>query len=151
MKKIDGQIMKRLVLAGIVIAALACSAEAQQTSARPGNSAGSTVEGVGVATPSRLTPFAASKGTDILRHRSAAGTPCLTVGGFPRAHFINKQLFDHVITVKNDCAQRINLQVCYYQSQDCINMQVPGDETKQAILGTLPMTATFRFEFREKF
>lgn len=30
-------------------------------------------------------------------------------------------------------------------------MEVPGDEHKEAILGTMPSTKDFRFEFREKF
>ena len=143
--------MIRVVLAGIFLATCAWRADAQSATDLFGNRSGTDVQGVGVAAPSRLLPFAASNGTDILRHRSPTGLPCLTVAGFPRAHFVNKTLYDHVISVKNDCAERIALQVCYYQSDDCINMQVPGDETKEAILGTLPMTPTFRFEFREKF
>jgi hypothetical protein len=30
-------------------------------------------------------------------------------------------------------------------------MEVPGDERKEAILGTLPAMKDFRFEFRERF
>jgi len=43
------------------------------------------------------------------------------------------------------------MQVCYYQTQECIPMDIPGDETKEAILGTMPSTKDFRFDFREKF
>ena len=35
--------------------------------------------------------------------------------------------------------------------QDCIPMEISGEERKEAILGTLPSTKDFRFEFREKF
>ena len=143
--------MVRLVLAGMMVTTLAWRADAQSAPNSFANPSVADVQGVGVTTPSQLAPFGASNGTDILRHRSPTGATCLSVGGFARPHFVNKQLFDHVITVKNDCAQRIALQVCYYQSEDCINIQVPGDETKQAVLGTLPRMATFRFEFREKF
>jgi hypothetical protein len=30
-------------------------------------------------------------------------------------------------------------------------MEVPGNERKEAVLGTLPSMKDFRFEFREKF
>jgi hypothetical protein len=43
------------------------------------------------------------------------------------------------------------MRVCYYESQECIPMEIPGGERKEAILGTLPSTKDFRFEFREKF
>jgi hypothetical protein len=139
--------MIRLLLAGIVVAAVGWRADAQDAFDPLANSSGGVVEGVGIPAPS----VEASNGTDILRHRGTTGAPCLDVGGLARPHIVNKTLYDHVIVVKNDCPQRIALQVCYYQSQDCIQMQVPGDETREAILGTLPMTQDFQFEFREKF
>jgi hypothetical protein len=105
----------------------------------------------GTSIPQPLPTFGASGGTGILRHRDATGRPCLAVGGFARPHIIESNLYDHVITVTNICAKRISLQVCYYESQDCVSMDVPGDGTKEAILGTLPSTKDFRFAFREKF
>ena len=95
--------------------------------------------------------FGASSGTDILRHRGPTGSPCLAVAGFARPHATNSNVYDHVITVKNSCAQRITIQICYYRSQDCLPMEVPGGERKEAVLGSLPAVRDFRFEFREKF
>jgi hypothetical protein len=43
------------------------------------------------------------------------------------------------------------MQVCYYQTRDCISMEISGGEHKEAVLGTLPSVTNFRFEFREKF
>jgi hypothetical protein len=93
----------------------------------------------------------ASKGNDILRHRDFTGKPCLIVGAFARPHTINPQLYDHVITATNGCPQRIVMRVCYYQSEDCIQMEVPGSQRREAILGTLPSAKDFRYEFQEKF
>ena len=135
---------------GLVVG-IACAANAQgtvtpfETPSRP------SLGGVGVRAPSQPPVFGASRGTEILRHRGLAGQPCLWVGGFARPHTENQNLYDHVITVKNSCAQRITMQVCYYEFPECIPIEIPGGERKEAILGTLPSMKDFRFEFREKF
>jgi hypothetical protein len=95
--------------------------------------------------------FAPSGGDEILRHRDVYGKPCLLVTGSARARRFSPNLYDHVIAVVNSCHHRIVIRVCYYHSQDCIPMEIPGEERKEAILGTLPSTKDFRFEFREKF
>lgn len=95
--------------------------------------------------------FQASGANEVLRHRDFAGKPCLVVDGLARAHAADPNLYDDVIEVANSCPQRIAIQVCYYQSEDCIPMDIPGDERKEAILGILPSIKDFRFEFREKF
>jgi hypothetical protein len=105
----------------------------------------------GMENPETLPGFQASGGNEILRHRDFTGAPCLAVGGFARPQAIDPNLYEDVIAVANSCPQRISLQVCYYQSEDCIPMDVPGGERKEAVLGILPSTTEFRFEFREKF
>ena len=95
--------------------------------------------------------FGASAGSEMLRHRSPTGSPCLEVNGFSRRHTVNSNLYDHVVSATNSCAQSIRLQVCYFSSEDCVPMEVPGDERKEAILGTMPAMQDFRFEFKEKF
>ena len=121
--------MIRIVVALIWLAVIACSASAQSATNR----------------------FGASAGNEILRHRDFTGKPCLSVGGLARPHTVNPNLYDHVINVRNSCPQRIAITVCYFQSQDCIRMEIPGGESKEAILGTLPSIRDFRFDFREKF
>jgi hypothetical protein len=95
--------------------------------------------------------FGSSGGTEVLRHRGPYGNPCITIGGYPRAHTINPQLYDHVIRATNSCPQSISIRVCYFESEDCISIDVPGNETKEATLGTLPSVKDFRFDFKEKF
>ena len=95
--------------------------------------------------------FAPSGGDEILRHRDVYGKPCLLVTGSARARRFSPNLYDHVVAVVNSCHQRIVIRVCYYNSQNCIPMEIPGEERKEAILGTLPSIKDFRFEFREKF
>lgn len=138
-----------LILIGLAVTAVAASAQSGTTvfdNSRP------VTGGVGIRPPADLTPsFGASGNTEILRHRDFSGKPCLMVSGFARAHTIDAHLYDHVITVHNNCPQRIAMQVCYYQSRDCIPLEIPGGERKETILGTLPSIKDFRFEFREKF
>jgi hypothetical protein len=95
--------------------------------------------------------FGSSGGTDVLRHRGPAGNPCLIVTGYARRHTIDHNLYDHIVSAVNSCAQRITIRACYYQSQDCVSIDIPGNETKEAILGTLPSARDFRFDFTEKF
>ena len=138
--------MNRVVVALIAFTAVSAPALAQNETSRPMMGAS------GVRSPSEEGPtFGASSSNDILRHRSPIGTPCLTVAGFPRPHVVNPNVYDHVISAKNSCAQRITIQICYYKSLDCMPLEVPGGERKEAVLGTLPGAKEFRFEFKEKF
>lgn len=142
--------MGRLPVIFIWLATLGNSASAQ--SGLPlGNSSGPAFGGAGVRAPIAPPTFGASKGDEILRHRGPTGKPCLMVTGSARPHTVNRNLYDHVVTVTNSCAQRIALRICYYNSQDCIPIEIPGGERKEAVLGTLPSTRDFRFEYREKF
>jgi len=138
--------MIRVVVALIALAAISAPASAQDETSRP------TLGGVGVRAPTEVGPtFGPSSSNEILRHRSPIGIPCLAVSGFARPHVVNPNVYDHVIAAKNSCPQRITIKVCYYKSLDCIPMEVPGGERKEAVLGTLPATKDFRFEFREQF
>jgi hypothetical protein len=105
----------------------------------------------GLHIPAETRTFGSSGNTDILRHRDATGKPCVSIGGFSRPHIINEHLYDHVIVGVNTCAQRIKVQVCYYNSTSCVPLEVPGGERREVILGTQPAEKDFRFEFREKF
>jgi hypothetical protein len=110
-----------------------------------------TLGSSGVLNPEALPELQESGRNDVPRHMAFTGTPCLTVLGIARRQTIDPNLYDDVIEVANNCPQRIALQVCYYQSADCIPMEVPGNESREAILGILPSAADFRFEFREKY
>lgn len=112
----------------------------------------STAGGTSGVQDSHILPSLRASGNDeILRHRDFAGKPCLAVTGVAQPHTDNPDLYDDIITVVNSCPQRIAIQVCYYGSEECIPMEIPGNERKEAILGILPSMQDFRFEFHEKF
>jgi hypothetical protein len=144
--------MNRSCIVFIWLIAFGAGAHAQSGIMPLGNSSRATMGAtVGLERPDNTPLIGATAGTAILRHRDFTGKPCLTVGGFARRHTINPNMYDHVILTVNGCPQRIAIQVCYYNSQDCIPVEIPGNEQKEAILGTLPGEKDFRFEFREKF
>ena len=117
--------MTRVVVALIAFTAVSAPALAQNETSQP------TVGASGVRPPEEVGPtFGASSGNEILRHRSPIGTPCLDSAGFPRPHIVNPNVYDHVISAKNSCAQRITIQVCYYKSLDCMPLEVPGRRAK---------------------
>lgn len=103
----------------------------------------------GVAIPP--TSAAEARGTFTPRHRSPSGTLCMRVAGMARPFSTNSNLFNHWIYAENVCSDRIRLQICYFSTNSCINMDVAGRERKEAILGTLPSVRDFRYEYREKF
>jgi hypothetical protein len=107
--------------------------------------------GIGASGGLAVPNLQASRGNDVLRHRDFTGKPCLVIGGYARPHTVDRNLYDHVISVRNNCPQRIALQVCYYRTQDCVSIEVSGADRKETILGTLPSQKDFPFEFREKF
>jgi hypothetical protein len=147
---VDIMLSMRLAMIGLVVFAYSAFAQNEMTPAD--RSSSSTMVGTGMMQSRVDIPsFGASADTKTLRHKDFTGAPCLQVSGYARAHLIDKNLFDHVVTVQNNCPQRIALSVCYYHSQECVPVEVPGHERKETILGTLPAQKDFRFEFREKF
>lgn len=75
----------------------------------------------------------------------------MRVVGMARATSSTSNLFNHWIYAENICNERIRMQVCYFSTSSCINMDVAGRERKEAILGTLPSVKDFRYEYRERF
>lgn len=147
-------LIARVALGSIWFLANACPASAQSVTSPPLEGlSGPTVGGTsGMRNGLRIRPsFGASSGVAVLRHRDFTGKPCLEINGFARPHISGSNLYDHVVNAINNCPQRIAMQVCYYHSDECVPVDIPGHEHKEVILGSLPSAKDFRFEFREKF
>ena len=122
----------------------------------PGAQAQSSSSGIvgaagGAALPRQRARITGAENLDLMRHRSATGRVCLNVSGFVRPFATNKNLYDHVIVAWNKCPEVIKMKVCYYHSQNCVNMTVPSLSHKEIVLGTMPSTPDFRYVFREQF
>ena len=151
-KKLRGSIFRSLSL-GLLLVSPGSVLQAQDTLSPPAGTlsrptAGSSA-GAATARPPRI--ITGSQDTEILRHRDFGGKPCLAIGGFAGPHATNSNLYDHVIEIKNGCAQSIKTQICYLRSLECITLDVQGHMTKEGILGTLPSIKDFQYEFRERF
>ena len=84
-------------------------------------------------------------------HLGPTGKPCLSVNGGAEPQIVNPKIFTHMIMASNNCSQLIKIQVCYYQSQQCVPLEVPGYGRKEIVLGIMPSMNQFRFEYRELF
>jgi hypothetical protein len=100
---------------------------------------------------SRLTLQGSGRNAAFSVHRDALNRPCLEIEAASRRHVINPDVFDHVVSVYNNCLMPIKLRVCYYKSDHCIDMQVSAKQRKDGILGIFPNMQYFRYSFREQF
>jgi hypothetical protein len=139
----------RIYLAFAVLIALSGSIRAQGLSVPLGG--GNVVGGAGGLAPPPRTPLLSGANTGTRSHVGPTGRACLTVNGEALRETINPNLFEHMIIAQNECSQRIKLQVCYYQSQQCVAMNVPPYGRQDLVLGIMPAMSEFRFEFRELF
>lgn len=99
----------------------------------------------------RLTLQSAGNNAALAVHHDLVGKPCLDMEAAARSHVINPDVYDHVISVYNHCLQTIKLHVCYYHSDHCIDMEIPGSQRRDGILGVYPNMKYFRYSYREKF
>ena len=99
---------------------------------------------------SRLTLQGAGDNAALFVHRDALGRPCLDFEAGARAHVINPNVYDHVVSVYNRCSKQIKLSVCYFGSDRCIDMEVPPLARKDGILGIYPSMQYFRYSYKEK-
>jgi hypothetical protein len=84
-------------------------------------------------------------------HMGPTGKPCLALQGDAQAQAINKNIFEHRVTAKNNCGRNIKVKVCYHNSQDCIIMDVPPWGRRDSVLGIYPALKDFRYDAKEQF
>lgn len=98
----------------------------------------------------RSTLQAPGTNTELRTHRNALGKPCLDFEAISRAHLSNTDIYDNIVSIKNQCAQRIMVKVCYFGSDSCIDVEVPAFQRKDVILGVRPQSQYFRYSYKEK-
>jgi hypothetical protein len=97
--------------------------------------------GVGIASPNETNR----------RHLGPTGKPCLSLTGSSKPQLVNHNMINHSVSVSNSCGQRLKVNVCYYRTQECIMIDVPPYERKEAVLGVFPKVLDFRFDYKEQF
>jgi hypothetical protein len=63
----------------------------------------------------------------------------------------NPRILNHAVSIDNHCIDTIKVKVCYYRSDECSDVQVPGHSRKEQIIGVFPAMQLFRYEVKEQF
>jgi hypothetical protein len=82
--------------------------------------------------------------------RDAFGRPCLDVEAAARAHVVDQEMRDHVVSLKNNCPRLIHAKVCYFKTARCNDVVVPGYKRVDTILGTIRSATFFRYSVMQK-
>jgi hypothetical protein len=85
------------------------------------------------------------------KHRDYMGKPCLVTSGVSRPLASSRRISNHSVSLDNHCVDRIKVKVCYYKTDDCKDVDVPGNSRKEQIIGTFPALQLFRYEVKEQF
>lgn len=124
-------------------------AAAQGLTSPVGTNSAPILRGPNMPPPTQLPMLNGSHGARV--HLGPTGKPCLTVLGDAKPQTINPRIFTHMVIASNDCSMPIKIQVCYYESHECVQLDISGYGRKEVVLGIMPAMNSFRFEYREKF
>jgi hypothetical protein len=85
------------------------------------------------------------------KHRDFAGKPCLATSGVAHPLASNPRILNHSVSLDNHCTEPIKAKVCYYNTDECTNVDVPGNSRKEQVIGVFPAMQQFRYEVKEQF
>jgi hypothetical protein len=94
--------------------------------------------------------FTESNGVE-RKHRDFSGKPCLETEGVSSPLASNPRILNHSVSLHNHCSERIKVKVCYYKTNDCSDVEVNGNSSKEQIIGVFPAMQIFRYDVREQF
>lgn len=100
---------------------------------------------------SRLTMQNRGENAALTVHRDSLGKPCLNIEAASRAHVVNPDVYDNIVSIKNSCNFLIKVRVCYFGSDGCADVEVSAGQRKDVLLGVRPQSKYFRYSFKEKF
>lgn len=87
-------------------------------------------------------------GTSVIR--DSLGRPCLDIEAAAVPHVVNPEMLDHVVSLKNNCSRIIHAKVCYFNSERCNDLVIPGYKRSDTVLGTMRLVKFFRFSTVQK-
>src|SRR5579862_7226939 len=77
--------------------------------------------------------------------KDAFNRPCLDIEAIARAHVVDQEMMDHVVSIKNNCNRIISAKVCYFRSDHCVQSEIGAYRRVDLILGTLRGVKFFRY------
>ena len=85
------------------------------------------------------------------KHLDFAGKPCLETSGSAVPLASNPKIQSHLVNLSNRCIDMIKVKLCYYKTDDCIDVEVPGHSRKEQVLGVFPELQQFKYQVKEQF
>ncbi len=110
--------------------------------------------GVGVAETTASKPSYTVQEQPIapktLAHKRPSGKPCLEFEAISRATPSLPGRYEHIVGVTNTCNARINIKLCYFNSEDCTDVSVGGLDYREVMLGSRALEQNFSYKYDEK-
>jgi hypothetical protein len=78
--------------------------------------------------------------------KPAADKSCLAARAYIRPDIVNKNLHQNWISAKNSCGHYMKIRVCYLGTENCIPIDVPPWQTKNAIIGYAPTAKPIHYQ-----
>jgi hypothetical protein len=98
---------------------------------------------------SRLKMQGPGESASIAVSRNALRQPCLDFEAISRAHVVNPNVYDHVVSAYNRCLKPIKVRVCYYGTDHCVDIEAKSMKRTEGILGIYPSMQYFRYSWKE--
>lgn len=114
-------------------------AQTAASSAAPGTASSSfTVQG-----PAESSPNIPSGSV-----RDPLGRLCYETYAVARAHIVDPSVYDHIISLKNNCTKPLKLKACYFNSDRCTPVDLRPYTHTEVIIGTMKNVRFFRYVIR---
>lgn len=82
--------------------------------------------------------------------RDAFGRPCLDIEAAARREVVNPDMLDHIVSIKNNCPKTIKVKVCYFNSDQCTDVELRPYKRADTTLGAMRGINYFRYSVIQK-
>jgi len=82
-------------------------------------------------------------------HRNAYGKPCLAFDASSRALLADKNIFNYVVAVNNQCPRSIKLRICQKDGTGCSSAIVQAYQSQDMVMGFGPFSDLFEYTAKE--
>ncbi|MCI0466442.1 MAG: hypothetical protein L0Y57_05480 [Beijerinckiaceae bacterium] len=82
-------------------------------------------------------------------HTNALGKPCLAYDSYTRARVSNSNIFDYLVSIRNNCPQSIKVRICHRESFDCSRIGVHSYQFRETVMGFGPKDLRFAYTAKE--
>lgn len=80
---------------------------------------------------------------------NALGKPCLAYDTYSRPRASNVNIFDYLVSIRNQCPQSIKVRICHTGSSDCSLVAVHSYQHRETVMGSGPKALRFSYTAKE--